>query len=291
MGTRYREGDVRNAQSARRSDHRRSQPIVATLVNRGRESYLRRILRDHVLVPGRLAADLTAAARMNTLAFVITEPWDAAGVPLAPTIARIKAGYPSVPVVVYCEPTPAAHRETVLLARAGIDAILLYGIDDGPIALHAALDDARGGAIRTEVMQAVRALVRPDGEMFIEYCLAHAHQSLSVQRAALMLGIDRKTLFNRLTHQGLPPPSEIRAWCRALVAARLLEDPGRSEERVGLAIGCGSGTALRRLFLRVVGLRPSGVRVQGGMRYVLDRFTERIRGGRIEHGNRSLWPP
>jgi transcriptional regulator GlxA family with amidase domain len=126
-------------------------------------------------------------------------------------------------------------------------------------------------------MDAVRPHVRSDTAAFIEYCLARAGESVSIAAAAGAFGIDRKTLLNRLTVQNLPVPRHILVWCRLLIAARLLEDPGRSIEQVGFAMGCGSGAGLRNLFVRHTSLRPGQVRALGGMNYMVDLFLATLR--------------
>jgi AraC-like DNA-binding protein len=146
--------------------------------------------------------------------------------------------------------------------------------------LRAAVDRALTAGIHARVIEAIRPHVRADTAAFVRYCLTHAGDSPSIQHAARVLGMDRKTLRNRLVQQQLPPPREVLAWCRLLVAARMLEDPGRSVEQVGLALGCGSATALRNLFLRHTGSRPKAIRKLGGMRYVLGLLTATLRDGK-----------
>jgi AraC-like DNA-binding protein len=213
----------------------------------------------------------------------VSEPWDAAGTPIAPTVHRLKVMLPSVPIVVYCDPNAAAHREVLPLARAGIDAIMLRGIDDEPAVLRTLIEQARYRCVETEVLSAVGASLPPDAAALIRHCLRHPER-VSIERAAVALAMDRKTLLNRLARHRLPPPREIAAWCRLLVAARLLEDPARTAEQVGLLIGCGSATALRNLFLRHIGLRPAVVRANGGMRTVLRLFEAALCAASLTHG-------
>lgn len=256
--------------------------VVATLLGTVALSRVRAALPADSLVRVSLVRDLIVIARSRPLSFVVTEPWDRAGTPVSPAIKWLKTAYPSVPVIAYCSQNGPSYHETVSLARAGIDGLIIRGIDDEPTALRGALDVAQRGCVQAVVIEAVKEIVHPDTAGFIEHCLIHAGPSLSIRRAASALGIDRKTLLNRLTQQRLPAPREIMAWCRVLVAARLLEDPGRSVEQVGFTMGCGSGTALRNLFVRHTGLTPSQVRAHGGMRHVLPMFAT-ILSGRMDN--------
>jgi transcriptional regulator GlxA family with amidase domain len=58
-------------------------------------------------------------------------------------------------------------------------------------------------------------------------------------------------------------------WCRLLIAARMLEDPGRAVEHVALLLDFPSGASLRNMLKRYTGLRPLEIRENGGMRCVL----------------------
>lgn len=241
---------------------------------------MRSTLRGYSLIRAQVGQDLLTAARAHALALVVTEPLDATGASVAPMIRAVKDEFPSVPVIAYCAPSPAALHEVFCLTRAGIDAIALRGVDDEPTAFRSAVHRARHGSVFAEVMEAIRTAVPPDTAAFVAYCLTHADGSLSVERAAAALRVNRKTLRNRFARQGLLRPRDVLAWCRLLVATRLLEDPGRTVEQVGFALGCGSGTALRNLFLRHVGVRPSDVLSLGGVRYVLRLFVTALRAGK-----------
>jgi len=60
------------------------------------------------------------------------------------------------------------------------------------------------------------------------------------------------------------------------MAARLLEDPGRTIEQVALKLDFASGTALRNMFKRYTGLRTTEVRENGGARCLLHAFKREL---------------
>jgi AraC-like DNA-binding protein len=122
----------------------------------------------------------------------------------------------------------------------------------------------------------LRPTLSPHSAAFVAYCLGQG-TGASVEQGAAALGVTRKTLVNRFAREGLIPPREILAWCRLLHAAYLLDDSGRSLEQVGLAIGCGSGTALRNLFVRHARVRPDAIRTGGALSATLERFAASVR--------------
>lgn len=262
---------------ARRSPHR-GQPMVATMLRREFEARVRVALSGRMIEKADTVGELAVLARSYPLTLVITEPWDSNHVPAAATVRWLTAAYPSVAVIAYCEPTAAAHRETVPLTRAGIDGIIVRGVDDGISALRDAVHRACFARVQTLVMEVLRPMLSPDSAAFVAYCLGQG-AGASVEQAAAALGVTRRTLVNRFAREGLIPPREILAWCRLLQAAYLLDDSGRSLEQVGLAIGCGSGSALRNLFLRHARVRPDAIRASGALAITLERFAASVRTG------------
>jgi AraC-like DNA-binding protein len=72
-------------------------------------------------------------------------------------------------------------------------------------------------------------------------------------------------------------------WCRLLIAARVLDDPGRTVEQVALKLDFPSGAALRNMFKRYTGLRTTEVRENGGVRclvHVLKRELAAVSAGK-----------
>ena len=103
---------------------------------------------------------------------------------------------------------------------------------------------------------------------------------------------------------GLPSPGCLISWCRLIHAAYLLRRPDRTIEQTALMLRFGSGTALRLMCRRYLGIRASRVRELGAHHYVLSRLIEDIAeganpataaGSRLEHPSaaqeaRSLLP-
>jgi AraC-like DNA-binding protein len=110
----------------------------------------------------------------------------------------------------------------------------------------------------------------------LRYCLEQGRRALTVEQVAQALHVHRKTLVDRLTAAGFPSPSALISWSRLMVAARLMEDPGRSIEQVALVLDFPSGTSMRNMVKRYTGLRPAEIRENGGMRCVLHAFKHAI---------------
>lgn len=207
---------------------------------------------------------------------LIVEPWDAARQDVAPTVMHARREFPSLPIVAWCPLSAEAMHEVLLLTKAGVDDVLVREYDDVDELLRGVLASARGRRTASEVLPLVAPLVPSDVLPIIACSLELAGRATSVETIARRLGVHRKTLVNRVAVAGLPTPSALIAWCRLLLAARLLEDPGRSVEQVALALDFGSGTALRNMLRRYTRLRPADIRACGGMRRVLELFLQAL---------------
>jgi transcriptional regulator GlxA family with amidase domain len=156
--------------------------------------------------------------------------------------------------------------------KAGADDVLVRGVDDERATLSRILADARGSRTTFDVLQAVAPLLNAEGASILAYCLEHANRALTVEMMARDLGVHRKTLVNRLAAAHLPVPSVLVAWCRLLLAARLMEDESRATEQIAFALDFGSGAALRNMLRRYTGLRPNEIRANGGLSCVVAHF-------------------
>ena len=220
--------------------------------------------------------DIVPALGGGGVAAVLLELRDAQGSPTAPLVESLRARFPSVPVIAYCDHRHDSSAEILAMARAGVNELVFRGMDDVRLALATVLTSAEYQCAAALVLRELSSLVPPIVRPLVAYCLEHPGDTLAVQRAAAALGVHRKTLVNRMARAGFPSPSALMSWCRLLVAARLLEDPGRPIEQIALGLGFPSGTAYRNMLRRYTGLRPVEVRENGGLRCLLHRFRQAL---------------
>jgi AraC-like DNA-binding protein len=226
----------------------------------------------------RTAAELAEAAARAQL--VVVEPTDADGVSIAPVVAQLRAGYPDVPVIAYCDARRLSPGQLVHLVRAGVSEVVLQGVDDVRTVIENALASAVRECTADLVLARLRGGLSRETYAIVEFFLRHATAAVSVHDAAAALGVHRKTLVNRLTAAHDVSPSEIAAWARLLVAARLLDAPGRTADGVALEAGFSSGTALRNMLRRHTGLTPGALRTGLGFEGLCRRFEALLQGQR-----------
>lgn len=234
-----------------------------------------------------LRGELLSRATATNASAIIAEPRDREREDVSSAIAAIRAGLPSVPVIAYIADRSATSGDILAMARAGVHDLVRAGFDDVGFALGTALASATASCaadtIRTELQQLVPQAAWP----FVSWCLTRAQAPISIGAAAEALGLDRRTLTRRLGRAGLPHPRRIAGWCRVIAAARLLDEPIYTLERVALLLDFPSGTALRNMLRRYTGLRPREIRENGGARCVMHLFRCEIGSSRT----RAAAPP
>ena len=220
--------------------------------------------------------ELIALVDNDLVSVLVLDVRDRDAASTLPTVRKVRAGYPSVPIVLYCGLGPDTSREVLEFARAGVNDLVIRGVDDLRVPLRGAITAAQDHCSAKSILEELGPFVPATVLPIMQYCLENARRSMTVEQVAAAFGVHRKTLVERLTAAGFPAPSAVISWCRILVAARLLEDPGRSIEQVALVLDFPSGTSMRNMVRRYTGLRPYEVRENGGMRCVLHAFKRQI---------------
>lgn len=220
--------------------------------------------------------EVLALVEQGLATIVVLDHRDYEGNATLPAVRRLRHEFPSVPVVMYLPISAVASGVVMEYARAGVSQLVFQGVDDFKTSLrtavNAALDQVSAAALAAEI----EPLIPPTVVPFLRYCLEHSRRNITVEEVAAAMGVHRKTLVDRLKAARLPSPRAMIGWCRLLIAARLLDDPGRTIEQVALKLDFPSGAALRNLFKRYTGLRTTEVRENGGVRCLLHAFKREL---------------
>jgi AraC-like DNA-binding protein len=208
----------------------------------------------------------------------IVEPVDANGVHTAPSISHLKTRFPSLAVLGYCDTSPASCHQIAAMSRAGMDTLILRGVDDGPESLRRLINEAEANWSLGHVRELLDCFDDDEVRAFVRLFLGPLTFKPTVGAAAKELGLSRRTLAHRLSQNGLPSPAVLASWCRMLTAANLLRDPGRSVERVAMWLGFGCGAGLRNMLRRRANVSPSEVRGDEGFQRLVDSFRVMVNG-------------
>jgi AraC-like DNA-binding protein len=234
---------------------------------------------DHVETVGAL--ERLVARSVPRVAAVIAEPFDGQRTPTAPLLARLRAEYPGVALIGYCQPGHKHSTEIIALARAGVHELVFRGVDDGTTTFQQTLARASQSSAAREVLAALEPVVSPDALRTIEACAQYAWPEFSSRALATALGMNVKTLVKHCRSSGLPTPGALLNWIRLMVVTYLLESEGRALEHVASAFGLESASPLRNLMKRYTGMRATEVRSQGGLKVVIEAFLREDAYGRL----------
>jgi len=176
-------------------------------------------------------------------------------------ILALKRGLPSVAIVGRLRVfEPRSARAGFELARAGVDAIWIAGVEDHPALLRRSFESATLQSAAIEVAShpsgmAPRLLWGKVGTFFQRLPCLGGPLDLSRE-----LGVSLPQLRSHLRREGFPTPKRFLAWCRVLLATKLLQDPARTTEGVGLWLNYSSGPSFRNACRRVAGAPPGQLR-------------------------------
>ena len=229
-------------------------------------------VRHHATVPA-----LLATLDEGNLALVVIDALDIAGRSMASAATSIRHGFPTVPILAYCSLSASASAAVLDVARAGVTGLIFRGVDDVGVAMRAAIRSACQCSIAERVYADVVRRLPIEMHPLLRYAVSRAADNPTVDDAATSLGVDRKTLGNRLRRCGTVGPREFINWVRVAIGVGMLEDPHRTAEHVALELGFPSGTAFRNMLQRYTGVNCSEIRSAGGLERVLTRFTSRLR--------------
>jgi AraC-like DNA-binding protein len=257
--------------------------LIATLLpNPVSAMRLRAALRDrYSLHSCEKLQELVDVCGSSAVSTVVVDPYEPRSlVPDFEPLRQLKRLYPSVSIVLYVSTPPATAQHMFEMGRLGLNALVVSDQDDAPVQLLARIEQSGARALADSVRSALGDL-RPTARDAVLTVVARAHERLSPESLARLLGIRRKLLAERLAEAGFPSPQPLIAWGRLIVAARMLEDEQRSADSVALALEFPSGSAFRNTCQRYLRLAPQQIRAAGGAAHVIAAFL----GQRSSQGN------
>jgi AraC-like DNA-binding protein len=229
-----------------------------------------------------VALEQLVARSVPRVSAVVAEPFDIHRTPVAPTLARLRAEYPGVALIGFCQPSHRHSSEIIAMARAGVHELVFRGVDDSGDTFRQTLARASQTSAAREVLNALRDVIPADAMSIVETCVQYAWPDFSSRALAQVLGMNVKTLVKHCRANGLPSPGALLNWVRLMVVAYLLEAEGRALEHVASAFGLESASPLRNLMKRYTGLRSLEVRTGGGLKVVIEAFLREDAFGRKE---------
>ena len=190
-------------------------------------------------------------------------------------IRRLKQRTPGLSILMYSNMTLERVHDVFDAGRIGMDALIVADQDDSPRQILAQIERAESRSLGSEVRLALDE-VDPSVRDALLLVITRAHERLSPEGLARLLALPRRTMSHRLEAAGYPPPRRLLTWGRLIVAARMLEDPHRTADRVAASLGFPSGSAFRNVCQRYLHSTPGEIRRRGGAAFVVRALLRQV---------------
>lgn len=219
-------------------------------------------------------------------ALVLAEVVDAFGSRLSAQLIEAWHQVKPVRVIGVVRAVPEEIRLVADAIHAGIDDILIIGIDDVLECVGRALRARRARAAGT-IHELLDDLVDARTVDLIEACASSAGQAspLALARSA---GVSQRTLARRFARDGLPAPGTILRWVRVLLTLRELLTSRSSVREAARHNGYSSNSAFRSTLRQLLDMSPTEARAPEGYERARAVFAATLRRARADGPVRGL---
>lgn len=180
-----------------------------------------------------------------------------------PRLHDLLRRFPSLTVVVACPLRAETMGDVQTLLDWGVAEVVDTGPEAAPRGLHARLRQAHARPLKHRLERALAPGVSGDARNLLLAAAEAAVEGGGAPELAALLQVAPRTLTERCARADLPPPRQVQAWMRILLACMLLDDPGRTVYAAAWACGYSTDRSLRRAVGEFVGTGAAELR-RGG---------------------------
>jgi AraC-like DNA-binding protein len=194
-----------------------------------------------------------------------------------PAMRRLLRRFASVPMLVALHLREDVAGDLLMLLDWGVAEVISLGSEATPVAVRARLRQAHARPLKRRLEKSLSQYAPAESRVVLRAAAEVAVEGGGAAGLAARLDVGPRTAAARCARAMLPPPRELQAWMRVLLACLLLEDVGRTAAGAALAAGYTSDRSLRRAMLRLVGSGTRDVRRAGAFATATAAFNERLR--------------
>jgi AraC-like DNA-binding protein len=203
-----------------------------------------------------------AMDRAPATAVVIVDPFHGGEAVPSPRLQTLLQQMPSATVVAAFTVTAQTARHVEALARWGVADVIDVGREDTPVSLRRRLRMVQGRLAARLLERALPRSTPTRTRSLLAVAADTAATGGGSTELAAALGVTERTVLRWCTRADLPQPRRLLAWLRVLLAADMLDDPGRTLAAVARACGYSSDTALRNTLRTFLDASPTELRGQ-----------------------------
>jgi AraC-like DNA-binding protein len=238
--------------------------------------------------------DLRAAVISSPpAAILVVDPYAGSGrddPQLSPELRTLLWEFPSATVLAAMDLRPGRSRDLRTLGEWGVTDVISLAEDDTQEAIYRRLRSIEGRSLQRLLERTLPPMLSGRTRMLMMTAAEVVAVGGKARDLARRLHLSERTVLRWAERAGLPAPRRLLAWMRILLAASLLDDPGRSVLSVAHACGYSSDSSLRRAMQDFLGTGPSALRREGAFpmaaRVFLDELTQTRAAGRDRHSLR-----
>jgi AraC-like DNA-binding protein len=208
---------------------------------------------------------LTDALRSASLAaLAVVDPCAGRATPgLAPELNTLLRAFSTTTVIAAVD-ARVRFSDLRALGKWGVAELISVEEDDAA-AIARLLQSVRGRPLQSVLERALPENASGRTREVLSAAAEVAADGGGAEELARSLFVSMRTLHRRCEAAGVPPPRQTLAWMRILLAAELLEQPGRSIEDVATACGYATDSGLRRAFYDFLEMSPTQARRAGAV--------------------------
>lgn len=199
-----------------------------------------------------------------------------------PLLHELLRRFPSTTVVAALEPSAAGVADASTLLEWGVAELVDLGPETTARAIQARLRQAHARPLKRRLERALWEHAAAEARDLLLGAAEVAVEGGGAPELARVLRVAPRTLTEKCTRADVPPPRQVQAWMRILLACMLLDDPGRTV--CGTAYACGYSTdrSLRRAVASFLGADATTLRRGGAFARAAGAFNAVLRALREE---------
>lgn len=229
---------------------------------------------DHSLTIVDDWSELLVAIRENPVDLVVLDPRTSGGLELGQA-RELLARHPTLPVVVYTTLAPDSMQATVMLAKLGVQDVVLRGFDDEPRRFRQMLSQLPAARLSHSVLLHVLPHLDDAPVLFVQAItrLFEAPQEFEdVHALALASGMTRRSLDRTFERSGLTSARTMILVARLTRAKHYMGDPDFLLEDIAKKLGYTSIRRFARQVRAATGMAPSTMRTA----FTPEEFTRKM---------------
>lgn len=207
---------------------------------------------------------------------------------LSPALHAFLLDFPSATVLAALEVRPADFRQLRTLGAWGVVDLICLEQDATAEAIGHLLLSVSGVRLRALLEEFLPPTTPGRARSILLVAADVVSSGGHAADLADALGVTRRTLLRWCEDAGMPAPRRIMTWMRILLAAEMLDEPGRTVASIAFACGYASDTALRTTLTMQLGKTPKVLRREGAFMTASEAFLHELRSARNGAGRSGM---